>query len=276
MLSQSSSVWHGTTIYSGDSVAARGETRWSAEPSDHHGGCGYDARVAKDWFTRIPVDFGRMSGTSVDLGCGRFPRNPLTAQTVVGVDIVEVAQFEQSLALTYRRTGVGEALPLDDVSANACTAFDFLEHLPRWDRDASGVVRNLFIEMMNEVHRILVPGGLFIAVTPCFPNASAFVDPTHVNTNTPTTHEYFSGPAHARALEYGFNGRFETVAGGWVSGEGPLWQTDEPARRKDAVGPIPAVDAIPLSVRLRRRAARTVEAARPRRPSHFLWVLRKP
>ena len=44
---------------------------------------------------------------------------------------------------------------------------------------------------MNEIYRVLKPGGTFYAITPYYPRDEAFVDPTHVNIITNKTHTYF-------------------------------------------------------------------------------------
>ena len=63
---------------------------------------------------------------------------------------------------------------------------------------------------MNEVWRVLKPGGHFYAVFPAFPHALAFCDPTHVNVLTDRSHLYFTGSNPMGAM-YGFQGRFELV-----------------------------------------------------------------
>jgi SAM-dependent methyltransferase len=68
---------------------------------------------------------------------------------------------------------------------------------------------------MNEVHRVLKHGGRFYAVTPAFPSASAFHDPTHVNFITSGTADYFCGE-QALGRMYGFNGNFEKKRNDWA------------------------------------------------------------
>ena len=68
---------------------------------------------------------------------------------------------------------------------------------------------------MNEVFRVLKPGGIFFAYQPVFPAKSVFQDPTHVNIMSEDTLDfYFCEKAWARI--YGFTGCFELVADGWI------------------------------------------------------------
>jgi SAM-dependent methyltransferase len=118
---------------------------------------------------------------SLDLGCGKTPRNPFLAQTVFGVDIRPDAERHILQAdLTQA------AIPFDDSSMDFITAFDFIEHVPRVVYLPA--IRYPFIELMNEIHRVLKPNGLFLSQTPIFPFSACFTDPTHVN---PITSETF-------------------------------------------------------------------------------------
>lgn len=164
---------------------------------------------------------------SVDLGCGRFPRNPLGALQLFGVDIGSEPLFLESTNLIYKKCVPGSELPFASNEVEVVTAYDFIEHIPRFDRNSSGNAINPFIEIMNEIYRILVPGGLFIAVTPCYPSSAAFTDPTHVNFITPETHNYFSGPCHARSLNYGYVGNFRAVDTKWIGTDHPIWLRKE-------------------------------------------------
>lgn len=123
-----------------------------------------------------------IADSHLDLGCGTLPRNPYGRSALFGVDIrrlesTSTAQFHfaaANLAL--------EPIPFADSRFMSVSAFDFLEHIPRV---LNGTEPNAlvfpFVRLMSEVWRVLVPGGLFYALTPCSPGTEAFTDPTHVN-----------------------------------------------------------------------------------------------
>lgn len=223
------------------------------------------------WRTAIPSEYRQDIDVSVDLGAGRFPRNPLAAKSVVAVDVLEIAPFSVSANLSYRRVTPGEGLPIEDSSVDCISAFDFLEHLPRTYPDGNGGNTNLFISTLNEVHRALRPGGVFIAVTPCFPSPAVFVDPTHVNYITPDTHHYFSGPCHAKSLGYGFNGSFDCIYADWIDLSHPLWETyavtvDQQPPQSPGMG---------QGLRSAVGRVLTKRTYRRSQPIHLLWVFAK-
>lgn len=116
-----------------------------------------------------------------------------------GIDTTRFAAADLSIA----------PIPYPDAYFDSVSAFDFLEHVPRVLPAADGRSTFLpFIRLMNEVWRVLVPGGRFYAVTPAVPNLEAFSDPTHVNYVTEHTHDYFCGE-QPLARAYGFIGRFD-------------------------------------------------------------------
>lgn len=148
----------------------------------------------------------------LDIGCGKRPRNPYARDAVWGVDISESAASEHS---NIKLCNVAlDPIPFEDAFFDSVSAYDFLEHLPRM-LISDGRTRFPFVEFMNEVWRVLKPGGLFYAVTPAYPRQEAFVDPTHVNVITEKTHEYFTSP-HYLARMYGFEGHFIVSRVRWV------------------------------------------------------------
>jgi SAM-dependent methyltransferase len=104
-----------------------------------------------------------------------------------------------------------EPIPWPDSTFDSVSAFDFLEHVPRILTTADGRSTRLpFIELMNDIHRVLKPGGRFYALTPAFPHEEAFSDPTHVNHIAAGTWRYFCGP-DPLARVYGYRGTFELL-----------------------------------------------------------------
>jgi SAM-dependent methyltransferase len=145
---------------------------------------------------------------SLDLGCGYFPRNPFGARECFGVDSLD-------LPLSFVRCAnlLLEPIPFESDSFDFCTAYDFLEHIPRI-MIIDGEVVFPFLEVMNEIYRVLTPNGLFFHLTPVYPSPSAFCDPTHVNYLTKETMKlYFCIPElRAKRIGYGFEGCFKQIA----------------------------------------------------------------
>ena len=159
-----------------------------------------------------------MTTRHLDLGCGSKPRNPYDRDEAHGIDIALPAGLDARL---FRSANLSiEPIPYADSSFDSVSAFDFLEHVPRILGTADGHgTRFPFIELMNEVHRVLKPGGRFWALTPAYPAAEAFQDPTHVNVITERTHEYFCGDLPLGRM-YGFRGSFRCLhAEWWVAGD---------------------------------------------------------
>lgn len=150
----------------------------------------------------------------LDLGCGKFPRNPYSRAELCGVDLRPLPPSED---FDYRVANlVLDPIPYDDDSFASVSAYDFIEHVPRVLLAVDG--RNTvfpFIRLMDEIWRVLQPGGKFYAVTPAFPHPEAFTDPTHVNFITEDTHAYFCGDK-PMARMYGFAGQFRVLRTDWV------------------------------------------------------------
>ena len=189
-----------------------------------------------------------MSSKHLDLGCGRLPRNPYNAGEVFGIDIADHHDLPQVL----RADLTVQPIPFGDGQFDSVSAYDFLEHIPRqWPNAADGGSRLPFVELMNEVWRVLRPGGRFYASTPAFPHPEAFVDPTHVNIITPQTHRYFCGPKPAAAM-YGFHGCFKVL-------------------RVDMARPVASTLYVPPAARSRVVQWKRHCEARLGRLSHVIW-----
>jgi hypothetical protein len=145
---------------------------------------------------------------TLDLGCGEVPRNPFHADEFYGVDV------RSNLAGNVRSADlVVEPIPFDDESFDYLTAYDFIEHVPRVVYTPHR--RNAFVEVMNEIHRVLKPGGLFLSHTPAYPHAVAFRDPTHVNIITEETFPLYFDDQVRWASIYGFKGAFRIRSQEW-------------------------------------------------------------
>lgn len=88
-------------------------------------------------------------------------------------------------------------LPYQDSSVDMVHASDFLEHVPLGKT----------IGVIEEIYRVLKPGGAFISFTPSTDGRGAFQDPTHVSFWNRNSWLYYMHDAY-RAL-YGIRAKFE-------------------------------------------------------------------
>lgn len=136
----------------------------------------------------------------VDLGCG------FRKQGNLGIDI----QTEGTDADLVCKLGF-EPIPLDDGTADEVFCRDFLEHLPKGVySERQGKMVYPVIALINEVWRILKPGGVFTSFTPCYPNVETHQDPTHLSVWTLKSMDYFCGK-YPVAQNYGVKARFELL-----------------------------------------------------------------
>jgi SAM-dependent methyltransferase len=149
----------------------------------------------------------------LDLGCGSNPRNPYHADEIHMIDIQEPANLKSDLIFKKANLSL-EKIPYEDHYFDYVSAYDFIEHIPRVLNTENNTFFP-FIELMNEIHRVLKPNGIFYAQTPAYPSPLAFQDPTHVNFISKRTHKYFCGK-EPMAKMYGFNGRFEVISIKWI------------------------------------------------------------
>ena len=144
---------------------------------------------------------------TLDLGCSIEPRNPYNCEEVYGIDFKNNPErniYSADLSI--------EPIPFGDNEFDAVTAFDFIEHIPRVIYVPKK--KFCFVDLMNEIYRVLKIGGEFLSFTPAYPSVEVFSDPTHVNMITEQTFpNYFSG--NLTASIYGFNGNFEIIYQNW-------------------------------------------------------------
>ena len=141
---------------------------------------------------------------AVDLGCGYKPLNRFGATKSYGVDLYE----DNNNNVLKCHLGF-ESLPFDSNSVDYLTAYDLLEHIPRYS-DNDNCKNSPFIFLMNECYRVLKKDGLFLSLTPIYPYMEAFSDPTHNNIMTSQTFEYyFSNKKYDIASHYGITANFE-------------------------------------------------------------------
>lgn len=153
-------------------------------------------------------------GRHLDLGCGKKPRNPYNFEELHGVDLFKFD--DENLPVEIRTANLTmEKIPYPDSYFDSVSAFDFIEHIPRIMPKSQNETRFPFIELMDEIWRVLKPNGYFYAVTPAYPYSEAFQDPTHVNIITSKTHLYFCNEK-LYGQNYGFKGAFKANKIKWV------------------------------------------------------------
>jgi SAM-dependent methyltransferase len=188
----------------------------------------------------------------LDFGAGAVRRNPFVQSELYSVDLYSIMSMANSFVIKRL-----EPLPFPTSFFDSVSAYDVLEHL---SRDLQGV--NEFIYYMNELHRVLKPGGKALLLFPSYPYNDAFSDPTHTNFITKSTVDYFIGD-NSQGGYAGITTSFTIVTNKrlrlwkkWVNGcmEIPEHK-EESARRR-------------LSL-LKREVMRFIK------PQHRIWILEK-
>lgn len=95
---------------------------------------------------------------------------------------------------------ISTGLPYPDDSVDEVRAFDLLEHI-RPDK---------VVFVMNEIWRVLRPGGTLEHLTPSTDGRGAFQDPTHRSFWNANSWLYYTDERYRR-LVYGLEARFEVV-----------------------------------------------------------------
>jgi len=104
-----------------------------------------------------------------------------------GLPVVELGGCKDTpnrLTIAYKGADIDHDLrsgiPLDDNSVTAVFAQDFLEHMePCKGVDCRHFAGQCVVGILEEIHRVLVPGGMFSANTPSTDGDGAWGDPSH-------------------------------------------------------------------------------------------------
>lgn len=191
-------------------------------------------------------------GKHLDFGAGVLRRNPFLQSELYSVDLYSPGNMSNSYVIKRL-----EPIPFPSSYFDSVSAYDVLEHL---SRDNQGV--NEFIFYMNELHRVLKPGGRAIFVFPSFPYDDAFSDPTHINFITSSTLNYFLGN-NSKGGYAGITTNFCAVSNKrlrtwkrWVNG-----CLETPRPREESVR--------------RRLSLLKREVLRFLKPQHRIWILEK-
>ena len=122
----------------------------------------------------------------VNLGCGSRK-----GQEEIGVDRYPGSQADILADFSSR-------LPFADNSVDVVLADHVLEHVPD------------LVALMQEVHRVLAPGGKFSAEVPYFAHPDSFRDPTHRRFFTWGSMDYFvkgRKPAEYTSISFEYRSR---------------------------------------------------------------------
>jgi glycosyltransferase involved in cell wall biosynthesis len=79
-------------------------------------------------------------------------------------------------------------IPLPDNSVGVVRAHDALEHIKNSQH------------LMNEIHRVLAPGGILLSMTPSTDGRGAFQDPTHISFWNQNSFFYYTRPQQAQYI----------------------------------------------------------------------------
>lgn len=120
-----------------------------------------------------------------NLGCGKH-----TYENIIGVDLLPGDNVDIVHDLNEF------PWPIESNSADALLMFHVLEHL------------GSIPKVMEEMYRILKPGGRVLIEVPYFRHVGAFQDPTHIHFFTSETIKYFCEPAEERPGPLYANVRF--------------------------------------------------------------------
>lgn len=169
-----------------------------------------DARCSPVNVNRTPSEHAKIlirnlrergENITLDLGCGfRKAGN-------IGIDIHAKDNDADLVCLLGF-----EQLPLEDATVDTVICRDFLEHVPKAVYlETKGQFHYPIIQLIDEVWRVLKPGGIFRSWTPMYPHPQVFQDPTHLSVWTIKSMDYFCGVYSVANKTYGIQACFEKI-----------------------------------------------------------------
>lgn len=105
-----------------------------------------------------------------------------------------------------------EPLPFEDSTVDEVMCRDFLEHIPKAVYlESKGRLHYPVMYLMDEIWRVLKPGGIFRSWTPMYPHPEVFQDPTHLSAWTIKSMDYFCGIYAGAKRIYKIQSCFEKI-----------------------------------------------------------------
>jgi SAM-dependent methyltransferase len=171
----------------------------------------YNELFAYEKWPSRPESWGQAARTSpwdqidfhVDLGCGKLPKGRIGVDRYPAPGVNVVTDLERGITYGFPRSPGEDAL-IDGQLWNGAHESDYVAHLasgyelrsaplpiewrlPFEDSSIESIVSHHFFEhigdafipLVDDIYRVLVPGGILRAITPLFPSWSAVSDPDH-------------------------------------------------------------------------------------------------
>jgi len=134
------------------------------------------------------LDFGCGNGRYLDAFATQIPPDNLKG---VEIDIDRVAEVNRKGYKCWKLEPQSADLPFEDHTFDLVFSSNVIEHIQR----------HIYLNYLKEIHRILVPGGLFILGTPNYP-IKRFYDMKKALTSSYFRYYFFDDPTHCNKLSF--------------------------------------------------------------------------
>ena len=113
------------------------------------------------------------------------------------------------------KADIRHGLPFGDNTVGCLRAYDFLEHVPSCGiaqcDTGTGHHMGCTVKAMNEIYRVLVPGGWFLTSTPSTDGRGAWMDPTHASGWSVPNSFFYHTRSYQQRFIRGLKTRFQMV-----------------------------------------------------------------